>query len=138
MAVAARALESGGHIAIEWPASCAYWGWDDVRDFIDKHGLSVVRIDGCALGVKSPRTGIPIRKPWKIATSSKVMCASMAGFRCDGSHEHAQCRGADAKATEDYSDEMAAVIHQCHAEVLRLEKVAAMKAAVWWVLSHAV
>jgi hypothetical protein len=59
--VASRALECGGHIAIEWPASCAYWGWDDVREFIDRHGLSVVRFDGCAFGVRSPRTGLPIR-----------------------------------------------------------------------------
>ena len=38
--VVEKVIRLGGHVAIEWPASCAYWSWDMVREFVDKHGLS--------------------------------------------------------------------------------------------------
>jgi len=86
-----------------------------VQSFIDKHNLQVVRFDGCALGVKSLKDGTPIRKPWKVATSMKGLVDSLSPYRCDGKHEHVTCRGADAKNSENYSPEMARVVHRAFA-----------------------
>ena len=63
----------GGGIAFEWPRSCAYWHDRSVRSFIKRHNLTEIQFDGCMYGLPShvPRTsGMPIRKPWTIATST--------------------------------------------------------------------
>ena len=58
MIVAELTLKRGGGIAIEWPASCSYWGWERVKAFLVKRDMTVVRFDGCMLGVVS-RKGPP-------------------------------------------------------------------------------
>jgi len=109
--VARKVIERGGHVAVEWPASCAYWSWDCVKEFASEVGLKFVRFDGCALGVVSLKTGLPIRKPWKVATTSDFIVNAFSGRLCTGDHEHTTCRGADAKNSENYSPLFADLVH---------------------------
>eukprot|EP00972_Heterocapsa_arctica_P087538 12908588-Heterocapsa_arctica.AAC.1 len=42
----------GGKIAIEWPATCAYWHWQSTVNFVAKYTLNTVKLHGCAVGLK--------------------------------------------------------------------------------------
>ena len=83
--------------------------------FLAKHDMTVVRFDGCMLGVVS-RKGSPILKPWRVATTMKTLAESFTGYRCDGSHEHVVCRGVDAKLSENYTPRFAAIAHHAFAK----------------------
>jgi hypothetical protein len=63
------------------------------------------------LGIKS-RTGKPILKPWKIASTLDELIQGFSKYRCDKTHEHAQCRGTDAKVSEAYSPAFAKIVHR--------------------------
>ena len=76
--VAEQCVALGGGVAFEWPRSCAYWHDRSVRSFIKRHDMIEVQLDGCMYGLTSlmPKTsGMPIRKPWTIATSMGVESA---------------------------------------------------------------
>ena len=63
-------------------------------------------------------SGMPIRKPWTIATTIKEM--GLLGRKCDHPpEEHAPYAGAGTKATEGYTDEIAIQIHKAVAEWCR-------------------
>ena len=96
--VAARVIKSGGHVAIEWPKSSAYWNWECVVDFIGKYHLEGIRFDGCTLGVVS-HDGTPILKPWRVVASTPTLVIGFGGLRCDNSHRHVACRSRDAKTS---------------------------------------
>ena len=84
MIVAEQCIALGGGIAFEWPRSCAYWHDRSVRSFIKRHNLTEVQFDGCMYGLVShmPKTsGMPIRKPWTIATTMEEM--GLLGKACD-------------------------------------------------------
>eukprot|EP00972_Heterocapsa_arctica_P059096 8712937-Heterocapsa_arctica.AAC.1 len=49
----------GGKIAFEWPTDCAYWKWPMVIDFVRQYQLNTVKLNGCAVGLKSDE-GLPM------------------------------------------------------------------------------
>ncbi len=109
------ANECGTLIALEWPTGCIYWKQRDVMKLINDYGLRRVNFHGCALGVKSilPQTkGMPIKKPWTIFTNCDEIVKGFEGKLCSKDHEHAECRGKDAKHTETYSSEFASILHR--------------------------
>ena len=55
--VAADCLNHGGRIATEWPTSCMYWRYRKVKLFVNKHGLTKMRFDGCMYGLVARRPG---------------------------------------------------------------------------------
>ena len=56
-------------VAIEWPRQCKYWKHEKVRHYLKTYdGIYSVILDGCAFGLVDPRTGEPIKKPWRIDT----------------------------------------------------------------------
>ena len=65
VSLAEVALRGHQWIAIEWPRDCTYWSEPDVMDFLDRHSLTSVMFDGCALGMVSVVDGRPVRKPWR-------------------------------------------------------------------------
>jgi hypothetical protein len=77
--VAHRCLHEHGIVAIEWPNGCKYWKWPEVTEFLAKNSFTSVRADGCALGLASRRTGLPILKPWRIACSSPLFLIGFEG-----------------------------------------------------------
>jgi len=107
-------LARGGHVSIEWPRGCAYWSWDCVRTFIARNNLVWFDLDGCAVDIVSRVSGLPIKKPWRIATTSTHLVPLGSMHRCPGKDEHpvhAPCAGSDTKQTENYSDLFAWVVH---------------------------
>ena len=72
-----------------------------------------VHFDGCMYGLTSlmPKTsGMPIRKPWTIATSMREL--NLLCRKCEHkASDPAPCAGADTKATEGYTDELVLHFH---------------------------
>ena len=114
----------GGYIAMEWPRQCSYWLDPDVQQFVWEHGLQSVHLDGCMFGLVAQhgsRSGVPIKKPWRIDTNSPALLQHVART-CDGSHEHTPCAGSDTKLTEGYTDELVAHVHEAFAVQCRLRQ----------------
>ena len=77
--------------------------------FIDRFKLQTVDFNGCSLGRKSKK-GNPIKKPWRIVTTSSSLVAKLSPFVCCNSrsdckhHVHDICQGAETYQTGFYSD----------------------------------
>ena len=66
-----------------------------------------VSFDGCAVGVTYPTTLLPIKKPWRIITSSKALVDALASKTCPRDHEHSVCQGTATEGTGYYPRQMA-------------------------------
>ena len=102
-------MAQGGMIGFEWPASCRGWQIPELQQFIKRHNLYVVHVDGCMLGVKST-SGDPIKKPWQIVTNVADVAEALKPYRCDGTHTHVPCAGANTKQTGFYPEVFARII----------------------------
>ena len=78
---------------------------------ITELSLNKVRLDGCAVGLRSTK-GISIMKPRSIATSSPKIFEHFEPLRCPKDHAHCPCAGGETKRTEVYTDEMVKLIHK--------------------------
>ena len=88
-------------VAIEWPQNCRYWRFPRVLKFIHEFSLKRYDFHGCMLGTKD-HEGIPIKKPWTVATTIDEIGLELSQYQCDESHDHVQGRG-KLKETESYS-----------------------------------
>ena len=112
--VAERCWLAGGHLAIEWPRGCSYWHEPDVVAFMKKYDMKLCKFSGCALGLVSVRNGLPIRKPWTVATTCSQLREGLGRFECPGTEihpVHQPCEGRDTKLTESYTDHMVKIVH---------------------------
>lgn len=112
--VAKEVLNRGGDVLYEWPTGCTLWKHHAVQQFITEHSMNSVDINGCALGLKSTRTGEPIKKPCTIISTSPAMIKALEGYRCPGKEVHPRhdpCAGSQTKLTESYTDQMTDIIH---------------------------
>ncbi len=66
-------------------------------------------IDGCALGFVSTK-GNPIKKPWKIVTTSSRTINNFINLTCDGTHTHDVCQGSDTLKSGFYNEYMSKLI----------------------------
>ena len=103
-------LKGPTYIAIEWPRNCRYWKLKKVAQFMNTRNLVPYNFHGCMVGMMN-KDGIPIKKPWTVATDLMSLGCELSKFQCDHSHEHVQGRGKDLKATEKYSFRMTDRIH---------------------------
>ena len=94
-------LAAGGDFACEWPTT-AVKGWRSrairrLERLARKYGRTVYlcKIDGCQYG--STWQGLPLKKAWTIMTTSKALWLTL-NKKCDGTHEHAVCRGLAAQS----------------------------------------
>jgi hypothetical protein len=107
----------GGCHGFEWPRHCSLWGEREILQMRAELGLMDVVFDGCALGVVSHHgrdKGVPILKPWRVATDMPELVEALRHYKCPGPEEHprhAPCVGADTAETGYYTDEMVDVIH---------------------------
>ena len=113
-------ISSGGHIAIEWPRACKYWRFRQVVAFVKRHGLFKTVFDGCRYNLTSTTRknyGMPIKKPWCIATTYKPLTTHL-NLTCDGHHwTHATCQGSDTKNSERYTLEIVRAVHRAWSQV---------------------
>ena len=66
----------GGYILLEIPSGCGYWREERVIRFVEKYGLTKVKLHGCAYGLVSvvgKTKGEPILQPWAVATNSPYL-----------------------------------------------------------------
>ena len=89
-------------VAIEWPQNCRYWRFPRILKFINEFSLKRYHFHGCMLGTKD-HEGIPIKKPWTVATTIDEIGLELSQYQCDESHDHVQGRGKPLKETESYS-----------------------------------
>ena len=72
---------------IEWPQRCAYWGWASTKSFLRTNSHSEGLVFGCACGLLG-KDGQPVRKVWRLCSSSSLLISCMAEFKCPGDHAH--------------------------------------------------
>ena len=77
----------GGQAHADNPLSSLAWAELSLENALE------VRIDQCALGLRSPKTDQPVLKPTRIVTSMSDLASGLLKFRCDGRHEHAHLEG---------------------------------------------
>jgi hypothetical protein len=114
-AIAAQAvMDIGGFVALEWPNQCKYWSDPREEQFLTQREFEKSVFHGCAY---DPVTrfnkplGRPIKKPWRMASNDTRMLTHL-NRKCVGDHEHAECRGEDCKASEEYTIAVVAAIHK--------------------------
>ena len=64
--VAEACRAHGGHVALEWPRSCAYWQRGDVKRALHRWGCTKHHFDGCTYGLIAQKwrdAGTAIQKP---------------------------------------------------------------------------
>ena len=122
-------LGVAGDVTFEWPRGCDSWEREDVKRFFDHHQdkFYTVDFDGCALGLKSSK-GSPIKKPWRIKTTSKTLANEISKFRCQHtSDEHALAAGSETARTAFYPEPMTELIARClYPEFVHVGPVPAM------------
>ena len=108
----------GGHCHAENPLSSEAWGELTLGD------VYAVRVDQCALGLRCPKTRLPVMKPTQIATTQRSLAEALACCRCDHRHEHGHLEGKYkgvnlSKIAETYPSKFCNVISQLIVEDIR-------------------
>ena len=82
-------LKYGGHIAGEQPGTCGSWRdeWADMKE-----QLHVIKLHGCAFGLRDPSSGLFLKKSWHIVTSD-IRLKDYLDKQCPGGHRHIQISG---------------------------------------------
>ena len=84
LVAAARANhKQGGKCAIEWPSGCEYWRDARILSLLEELGMRKAHAHGCAWGLVDPK-GIPVKKPWTIATNDDFLFATCEAAKCPG------------------------------------------------------
>ena len=125
--VAEEACWVESRVAVEWPKSCRYWTRKEVQAVLrqSEYGFQSVTFHGCQFGLVSINKrfrGLPILKPWRVVTNCGPLLATLNRtcyhYQRNGTHDglvrHVPCAGIDTQATEGYTDEMVAAIHEGH------------------------
>jgi hypothetical protein len=77
----------GGLCGFEWPKDCTLWSEREVAQLRMELALEDVVFDGCAFGLVSHHgsdAGLPIKKPWRVATDMAVLRDMLQHYRCPG------------------------------------------------------
>eukprot|EP00435_Cladocopium_sp_Y103_P059192 s521_g21.t1 len=77
----------GGHAHCENPLASQAWAELTLDDAWE------VRVDQCALGLRSPKARASVLKPTKIVTTDEQLAAGLVTCRCDGKHQHEHLAG---------------------------------------------
>ena len=77
----------GGHAHAENPLASQAWAELCLENAWE------VRIDQCALGLRSPKSDLPVFKPTRIVTSDATLASGLENCRCDGRHQHEHLAG---------------------------------------------
>ena len=93
---AERVLNHNGTVTFEWPRPCSGWKRPDVVAFFEKHPQFMCGdFEGCAVGLTT-RDGLPLKKPWRLMTTSQRIKDVFQDKRCKCQQTHARCEGAKA------------------------------------------
>ena len=70
-----------------------------------------VDFDGCAVGLRSKK-GVPIKKPWRVRTTSQRIVDSFKDKKCSCKQPHEKCEGSETARSAMYPPEMTFLITQ--------------------------
>ena len=109
---AERVLNHGGTVTFEWPRPCSGWKRPDVVAFFEKYPqFMTVGFEGCTVGL-TDRNGYPIKKPWKLKTTSSRIVEAFQDMRCRCQQPHSRCEGAETTRSAMYPPQMTSLIAQ--------------------------
>ena len=90
-----KQIESGRHMAWEWPTGCEGWQLPELRIFfhhLTQQGLLfTARLDGCMVNVTDDEGNL-MRKPWTIKTTDEEL-AKILSRKCNHTYKHQECVG---------------------------------------------
>ena len=98
--------KGGGNVHFEWPRYCQGWDQKEIRDFMKSLEFHECLLDGCRFGVVNA-VGEPIKKPWKILTTSSGVYKKLHGHFCLGQHKHGVATGKSLENTGYYTKPLA-------------------------------
>ena len=72
-------IRLGGHVYWEWPRRCRAWKLRLIARFckwLQRKGCQThwVKLDGCMYGLKNPRSGKLLQKPWTVLSTDPKLC----------------------------------------------------------------
>ena len=73
--------QSRGHVAFEWPKTCAGWDLPELIRFVKRHDLFVAEPQGCAFGL-CDQEGKCHLKTWRVVTSSWRLAKNLHSAKC--------------------------------------------------------
>lgn len=103
-----QALQSGGCVAIEWPADSGCWDLPEVKEFEAQHCFRRVYFHGCMLGVHGKE--LHIKKPWCISANDERIIKAFKQYQCDNSHQHEPAEGGQTEQTGYYNKQFVDVV----------------------------
>ena len=98
--------KTGFEVAWEWPRYCDGWNPQlnpPIARLLKLLGHTA-KVDGCAYGLMD-KNNIPVKKPWRIATTSTALARGLERL-CPGHSRHTAARGKLLSSTELYTPEM--------------------------------
>ncbi|CAE6970586.1 unnamed protein product [Symbiodinium sp. CCMP2592] len=103
------ALELQPYFAVEWPKTCQYWNWKDVKKTLDsrQREVSSSLVDGCAVGMVGS-DGHLVHKRWRIDCDYKPLALRLDTIRCTQDHVHSE--SFDLRQTQHYPLDMCRVV----------------------------
>ena len=108
---AERVLNHGGTVTFEWPRPCSGWKRPDVVAFFEKHPqFMTVGFEGCTVGL-TDRNGYPIKKPWKLKTTSSRIVEAFQDMRCRCQQPHSRCENRLVTELLDHEQLIAQAFH---------------------------
>jgi hypothetical protein len=110
LVLARHVKKRGGTSSFEWPKTAIGWERPLVKQLIRELEYKCVYINGCAVGLKSRKTGLPILKPWRFETDNPELIRALLPKVCSKDHEHTPCEGAETKRSGHYPTELAELI----------------------------
>ena len=97
-----RMSEVADFVSIEWPKRCAYWGWNQTKDFLRKRkDVFQTYVDACFSQVEPERSSWSER-PGELKTDSTRLLESLNVCVCDGRHDHLPSKEVNWKETQHY------------------------------------
>ena len=102
--------EHNGTSSFEWPRSATGWSRPLVQQLIQENGYTTTFVDGCSTGLTSPKTGLPLLKPWTFVTNNSELRKALTPKRCSGDHEHTPICGSETRRSGRYPLELARIL----------------------------
>ena len=103
-----RLSEVADFVAIQRPKRCAYWGWNQTKEFLRKRALYSTFVEACSVGLMQKSQ--LVKKSWRIDTDSTLLLESLKVCVCDGHHEHLPSRDVNWKETQHYPKKLCELI----------------------------
>ena len=87
--IAAFQMRSGRHFVTEQPAASTMFKSREWTMFMGNLPVHECVFDQCMVGLKSHTSGLPVKKPTRLVSSSALILSRFQGLRCKNHPEHA-------------------------------------------------